>query len=212
MRSGKRGSRCPAGVSLEYCVLGTEYSAWHIELRILQSVLRISAMSLPSIARRVARLLADANCKVVFAESCTGGLVSATLTKIPGISEHHCGGMVIYRNETKRAYLGISPKTLKNPGPVSREVTRLLAERILAKTPESDVSLAVTGHLGPRAPAGMDGLVFVAVAIRRPTTCEVHELRCRRADSRSARQRWVVEQAFKLLAAALTALICNQSP
>ena len=50
----------------------------------------------------------ETNRKIVFAESCTGGLVSGALTKIPGISQCHCGGVVVYRNETKQAYLGIS--------------------------------------------------------------------------------------------------------
>ena len=111
--------------------------------------------------------------------------------------------MVVYRNKTKQAYLGIPPRTLENPGPVSEEVARLLAEGVLNKTPEANVSVAVTGHLGPQAPAGMDGLVFIAIAIRRPASCDVHELHCRRKDSRVMRQRWVVERALELLATAL---------
>jgi Competence-damaged protein len=86
-------------------------------------------MSLPSLARRVARLLKASGLKVVFAESCTGGLVSGALTRVPGISEHHCGGVVVYRNETKTAYLGIARKTLVDPGPVSREVAELMRSR-----------------------------------------------------------------------------------
>ena len=73
-------------------------------------------------ARRVARLLARSTKKVVFAESCTGGLVSGELTEIAGISEHHCGGMVVYRNATKMAYLGIPADLLDHPGPVSPEI------------------------------------------------------------------------------------------
>src|SRR4029078_7667198 len=83
-------------------------------------------MSITSSARRVARLLKTAGRKVVFAESCTGGLVSGALTKIPGISNHHCGGMVVYRNETKMAYLGIPAKLLDRPGPVSAEIAELM--------------------------------------------------------------------------------------
>jgi PncC family amidohydrolase len=145
--------------------------------------------------------------KVVFAESCTGGLVSATLTKIPGISDHHCGGVVTYRNATKHAYLGIPLRTLDDPGPVSLEVAEQMARGVLKKTPEADVSIAVTGHLGPNSPAGMDGLVFIAVAVRRPEYFGVEELRCRRKDSRVVRQRWVVQKALELLAETLDGLI-----
>lgn len=163
-------------------------------------------MSLTAVSRRVAGSLTATGRKVVFAESCTGGLVSATLTKIPGISEHHCGGVVTYRNATKHAYLGIPLKTLDHQGPVSREVVELMARGVLKKTPEADVSIAVTGHLGPKAPAGLDGLVFIAVAVRQPECFGIEELHCRRGDSRVERQRWVVQKALELLAETLDGL------
>lgn len=156
-------------------------------------------MSSPSAARRVARLLKQTNCKVVFAESCTGGLASGALTKIPGISSYHCGGVVVYRNETKQAYLGISAAMLDNPGPVSCEVAEQMATRVLAKTPEADLAAAVTGHLGPNAPARQDGLVFLAVAWRSPARVVARRLKCN-AKARVARQRWVVEQLLSLVA------------
>jgi nicotinamide-nucleotide amidase len=164
-------------------------------------------MPLAPLSRRVAKLLELTGRKVVFAESCTGGLVSATLTKIPGISEHHCGGVVTYRNATKHAYLGIPLKTLDEAGPVSREVVELMARGVLKKTTEANVSIAVTGHLGPNAPAGQDGLVFVAVAVRKPDCFGIEELHCRRKDSRVVRQRWVVQKALELLAETLDGLI-----
>src|SRR5687768_16374689 len=117
-------------------------------------------------ARRVAELLAAQQRKVAFAESCTGGLVSGALTAIPGISAWHCGGVVVYRNETKQALLNIPRKLLDDPGPVSEIVVRLMAERVLAIVPEADVSLAVTGHLGPNPPPELDGLVFIAVGLK----------------------------------------------
>ena len=160
-------------------------------------------MTILAAARRVARLLKSTGRKVVFVESCTGGLVSGALTRIPGISEHHCGGMVVYRNETKAAYLDISPALLADPGPVSRPVAELMARTVLERTPEADLSVAVTGHLGPNAPAPLDGLVFVAIAIRQPATVVVHELRCRHSDSRFVRQQWIVERALELLAESL---------
>jgi nicotinamide-nucleotide amidase len=155
-------------------------------------------------ARCVARLLRQTNRKIVFAESCTGGLVSGALTKIPGISNFHCGGVVVYRNETKQAYLDIPARVLNDPGPVSAEVAELMATNVLKMTPEADLAAAVTGHLGPNAPAKMDGLVFIAVA-RRASEREtgavvVKRLRCRRDESRVERQRWVVAQVLLMVA------------
>jgi PncC family amidohydrolase len=140
----------------------------------------------------------------VFAESCTGGLVSGALTSIAGISNYHCGGVVVYRNETKRAYLDIPGKLLDDPGPVSAKVAELMAAKVLQKTPEADVAVSVTGHLGPNAPLGLDGLVFVAVTWRgagkrRSSTPASWPLRCPRR-SRDGRQRWVVEQVLQRLA------------
>src|SRR5262245_19572825 len=124
-------------------------------------------MSLLSAARRVARLLEQTSHKIVFAESCTAGLVATSLSRIPGISARHCGGMVTYRNETKTAYLGIAPTVLIRPGPVSELVARQMAEGVLDKTPEATIAASITGHLGPNAPPKLDGLVYVAIGFRR---------------------------------------------
>jgi len=165
-------------------------------------------MSIASAARRVARLLKAAGCKVVFAESCTGGLVSGALTKIPGISNYHCGGVVVYRNETKMAYLGIAAAILKKPGPVSEAVAKLMAQKVLEKTPEADWAVSVTGHLGPDAPPKLVGQAFVGIARRYRNAApsspvSVHALQCQRGKSRASRQRWVVENTLTLLAGEL---------
>jgi len=163
-------------------------------------------MSISSAARRVSQLLKQLELKVVFAESCTGGLVSGSLTAIPGISNFHCGGVVTYRNATKSAYLDIPKPLLVRPGPVSQIVAQRMAASVLKKTPEADVSISVTGHLGPRAPAELDGQVFISIARRgskgrRVTT---YELNCPQK-SRVMRQKWVVEQVLELLCEYLSA-------
>jgi len=162
-------------------------------------------MSIATAARRVGLLLKASGRKVVFAESCTGGLVSGALTRTPGISNFHCGGMVVYRNETKMAYLDIPAEMFVRPGPVSAEVAALMARKVLDKTPEADLAVSVTGHLGPNAPPKLDGRVYAAIArrepkARRPALPAAHSLQCRRGDSRVVRQRWVVEQVLNLLA------------
>lgn len=157
---------------------------------------------------RVARLLRALQLKIVFAESCTGGLVAATLARIPGISEHLCGGMVVYRNETKHAYLGIPRGVLRVPGPVSEKVARLMAERILSATPEADVAAAVTGHLGPDAPANQDGLVLIAVAYRgrteqRRDQLQTLEYQCPADTDRRARQKLAAAEVLDFTARVL---------
>lgn len=122
--------------------------------------------TLPAEARRLARLLRKLDQKVVFAESCTGGLVAATLATVPGISEFLCGSAVTYRNETKHQWLQVSNDKLTRPGPVSAIVAREMAEGVLLMTREANWSASVTGHLGPHAPKRLDGLVYIGIACR----------------------------------------------
>ncbi|MGH7199146.1 MAG: CinA family protein [Planctomycetaceae bacterium] len=119
-------------------------------------------------AERAAGLLKRHDRHVVLAESCTGGLVSAALVQVPGVSTHYCGSAVVYQLATKARWLGVSAALLHHPGPVSREVVAAMAEGVLRTTPHADLSAAVTGHLGPDAPPEQDGLVYIALAERVP--------------------------------------------
>lgn len=102
---------------------------------------------------------------LVLAESCTCGLVAAEIGQIPRVSAVFCGSMVVYRNDSKCRWLGIDAELLDSPsvGPVSEVVTVQLARSVLQRTPEATLACAVTGHLGPDAPGGMDGVVYFAV-------------------------------------------------
>ena len=121
---------------------------------------------LTALARQVVDRLKILHLRIVLAESCTGGLVSALLTRIPGVSEFHCGSAVVYQIATKAAWLGVPQSLLQDPGPVSREVATKMAEGVLEITPHANIAAAVTGHLGPGAPAGQDGLVYISFARR----------------------------------------------
>ena len=163
-------------------------------------------MPISTLVRRIAALLKQQNLKVVFAESCTGGLVAGSLTQVPGISDYHCGGVVVYRNGTKRAYLGIPARLLKNPGPVSEVVAREMATRVLDLTPEAGISAAVTGHLGPGAPAELDGVVYIAIARQQKRRREVTVVRylCQSSTQRLPRQKEVVAAVLEQLESRLT--------
>ena len=147
---------------------------------------------LAPLVQEVASLLRQTQRRIVFAESCTGGLVSAALARVPGISDFLCGSAVTYRLDTKAKWLGVSESLLLNPGPVSEEVAREMALGVLALTPEADLAASITGHLGPHAPDDLDGLVFIGVARRssgttREVTVHVFEHRLP-ADSPEMRQ------------------------
>lgn len=121
------------------------------------------AQHLANQSLEVASLLKATGQRLVLAESCTGGLVAATLARVPGISEYLCGSAVVYRLDTKAKWLGVSESMLIDPGPVSEVVARAMVRGVLAKTPEATLAASITGHLGPNAPVDQDGLVFVGI-------------------------------------------------
>ena len=118
-------------------------------------------------AKALAQTLQRREARVVLAESCTAGLVSAMLARVPGISQWHCGAAVTYREATKVAWLDVSASAIRQHTAVSEPVAREMATGVLSKTPEATFSAAITGHLGPDAPAKLDGVVYISVATRR---------------------------------------------
>ncbi|MEQ1903382.1 MAG: nicotinamide-nucleotide amidohydrolase family protein [Pirellulaceae bacterium] len=118
-------------------------------------------------------LLESAQVPVVFAESCTGGLVAASLTCVPGISQFLCGSAVTYRAATKEQWLGISISMLEQFSAESMIVSESMALNVLERTPEAHWSASITGHLGPNAPEERDGIVFIAVARRIDAGCRL---------------------------------------
>lgn len=124
-------------------------------------------------AIQLANALTERQLRVVLAESCTAGLASAALAQVPGISEWHCGSAVTYREGTKEAWLDVSATDIKQHTAVSEPVARQMAAGVLRETPEADFAASITGHLGPKAPPGFDGVAFVAVARRDGESIEV---------------------------------------
>lgn len=123
-------------------------------------------MPAEQLAEQLAALLAKSQTRIVFAESCTAGLVAATLAQVPGVSAWLCGSAVTYRDDTKRRWLSVDRETLAADTAVSRSVAEQMAAGVLRNTPEADLALSVTGHLGPDAPPNQDGLIFIGIARR----------------------------------------------
>jgi nicotinamide-nucleotide amidase len=106
--------------------------------------------------------------RIATAESCTGGLIAATLTEIPGSSDVVERGFVTYSNDAKQAMLGVPSITLSQFGAVSREIAEAMATGALANSP-AELAVSVTGIAGPGggAPGKPVGLVHFAAASKR---------------------------------------------
>ncbi len=99
------------------------------------------------------------------AESCTGGLLSALITEIPGASDVFTHGFITYANIAKQKLLGVDPRVLKKHGAVSADVVSAMAHGAL-KASKADLAVAITGIAGPAGGTKEKpvGLVFIAVA------------------------------------------------
>jgi nicotinamide-nucleotide amidase len=113
----------------------------------------------------VGRLLATSRKTLAAAESCTGGLISERLTRVPGSSDYFLEGAVTYSNAAKTRVLGVPAGLIEAHGAVSAEVAEAMALGIRARS-DADLGIAVTGIAGPggATPEKPAGLVFTALA------------------------------------------------
>lgn len=120
--------------------------------------LRHEAHNLQSEMRAAALMLATA-------ESCTGGLIAALMTEIPGSSDVFDRGFVTYSNLAKEDLLGVNPEFIKVHGAVSEQVARAMAEGALIHS-DADIAVSVTGVAGPGGGTAEKpvGLVYIGVS------------------------------------------------
>jgi nicotinamide-nucleotide amidase len=137
--------------------------------------------------------------KIATAESCTGGLVAAWLTEIPGSSDVVDRGFVTYSNDAKRTMLAVASEILEEHGAVSRATVEAMARGALVHS-RADLAVAITGVAGPGG-GSIDkpvGLVHFAAATRAGRLTHREQ---RYGDiSRSEIRRLSVLQALDLLA------------
>jgi nicotinamide-nucleotide amidase len=139
--------------------------------------------------------------KIATAESCTGGLIAAILTEVPGSSDVFERGFVTYSNEAKTEQVGVPAELIAKHGAVSEEVARAMATGALGHS-RADVTIAVTGVAGPGGgtKAKPVGLVHFAAARRGSVTHkEIHLGNISRSEVRLA----TVKEAFAMVSDAL---------
>ena len=114
---------------------------------------------------KVVELLIKSGKKLAVAESCTGGMVSAALIDVPGVSGCFLEGVIAYSNEAKIRILGVPGEQIERHGAVSEEVAAAMA-RGLRENSGADMALAITGIAGPGGGTAEKpvGLVYIAVS------------------------------------------------
>lgn len=131
------------------------------------------------------------------AESCTGGLIAATLTEIAGSSDVFERGFVTYSNDAKIYAIGVPAEIVAGHGAVSEPVARAMAEGALRKS-KADIAIACTGIAGPGGGSATKpvGLVHIAVAAHGQET--MHQRMTYGDIGRAAVRRATVEDALNL--------------
>ncbi len=122
-------------------------------------------------AQTLITLASEKGITIATAESCTGGLIGAAITAIPGSSTPFKGGIIAYDNKVKHKLLGVPPGMITKYGAVSREVARAMATGAVEAL-NVDMAVSVTGIAGPGG--GSDdkpvGTVWMGLATRNNMT------------------------------------------
>ena len=116
------------------------------------------------LSQKIVSLLRKKRLKISFAESCTGGLLSAAITSISGSSRIFTLGLVVYSNPAKINILKVPKKLIKKHGAVSYE-TCLSMVKNLNKISKTNISVSITGIAGPKGGTKKKpvGLVFIGI-------------------------------------------------
>lgn len=118
-------------------------------------------------------LCRERSLRLATAESCTGGMIAAALTDIPGSSDVFDRGFVTYSNVAKQDMLGVPESLIADVGAVSEAVAKAMAEGALRHS-QADMAVSVTGIAGPGGATEHKkvGLVYIAVADMAGTICK----------------------------------------
>lgn len=156
--------------------------------------------ALVALAERLQGICLGRGLTVALAESCTGGLVAAAITSVPGSSGYFAGGIVAYANEAKAGLLGVPHAVLEAHGAVSAQAARAMAEGARERF-GAGLAASVTGIAGPDGGTSAKpvGLTYVALAADGEADVRRLQLGGDRAAVREAAARatleWLIELA-----------------
>ena len=126
-------------------------------------------------SKKIVHLLRKKRLKISFAESCTGGLLSSTITSVNGSSKVFILGLVTYSNQSKITILKVPKNIIKKHGAVSYE-TCLTMVKNLNKISKTNISVSITGIAGPKGGTKKKplGLVFIGIKKGNKTLVKKH--------------------------------------
>jgi len=149
------------------------------------------------LAYRVIKLLSKKRLKISFAESCTGGLLSSSITSVSGSSKIFTVGLVTYSNQTKINILKVPKKTILKYGAVSYE-TCLSMVKNLNRISKTNISVSITGVAGPNGGTKKKPVGLVYIGIKKSNKILVKKYLFK-SKKRNLIQKATVDKALKLV-------------
>jgi len=149
------------------------------------------------ISQRLVKLLNKKRLKLSFAESCTGGLLSSSITSISGSSKVFTLGLVTYSNQTKINILKVPKKIIIKHGAVSYETCSSMVKNI-NKISKTNISLSITGVAGPKGGTKKKPVGLVYIGIKKGNKTLVKKFLFKNK-KRSQIQRATVNKALNLI-------------
>lgn len=202
----------PATLAVAFAVLftissGVDY-VWRWRHVLLTSGAPRADSEVEPAARELGGVLNETGLTLALAESCTGGLLAALVTDLPGSSTYFIGGVVSYSNSAKEKLLGVAGKLLAEHGAVSAEVAEAMANGARARFGTA-LAAGVTGIAGPDADGTEKSVGLTYIAVATPSRTSSREFMFH--GDRWANRRQAAVEALKMLAEAARSNAASQS-
>ena len=148
-------------------------------------------------SKKIIILLKKKKLRISFAESCTGGLLSSTITSVSGSSKVFTLGLIAYSNQSKIKVLKVSKKIIRKYGSVSEQVCKAMVKNV-SKIGKTNISVSITGIAGPSGGTKIKPVGLVYVGIKKGNRTEVKKYLFKNK-RRSYIQKAAVNKSFGLI-------------
>ena len=148
------------------------------------------------LSQKVVKLLKKKKLKISVAESCTGGMLSSTITSVSGSSKVFTMGLVTYSNQSKNRLLKVPKQIIKEHGAVSIQCCFSMVNN-LSKISKSNVAVSITGIAGPSGGTKQKPVGLVYIGLKKANKVKINRFLFKNK-SRSNVQRAAVKKALEL--------------
>ena len=154
-----------------------------------------------STCKKIIQKLIKKKIKISFAESCTGGMLSSSITSVSGSSKVFNFGLVTYSNESKIKVLKVPKKMIRKYGAVSEQICKIMVKYI-SKISKTNISISVTGIAGPSGGTRKKPVGLVYVGIKKGNIINIKKYLFKNK-GRSYIQRAAVNKCLELILSSL---------